>query len=176
MTTETLPFAEVWPTFARRTGLVFLPGPAGTGPVSGMFEGYPFVLAARGRHRRAPGSIDITVTVTNQADLYLVLNHGLLTGLGKLLGARSGGSGDRLFDRQFQLKGDPKPLVTATLRDPTLRRELLRLAWMGSLRLKIVRQQIHLEQFDRGMAQVRHLEERFRTLRRLAATVDGLEA
>ena len=82
--------------------------------------------------------------------------------------------GDKTFDRQFLLRGDPEPLLQQCFRSALLRQKLLKARWMGSLEIKLFEQELAFLLKEQGMANVRHMEGYLETLARLARAIDAL--
>jgi hypothetical protein len=120
---------QAWQEVATRAHLTFVPGNLFKRPhVVGTFRERALKLNTymTGGAKNRSSWTRITLAVNNPADVYLSLHdEGVLSAIGKMLGAEDVQTGDEEFDRRFVVKSRP----------PTFATELF--AWRG-LRLRLM--------------------------------------
>ena len=172
--TADVAFGQVWPTLAKNHGLTFKRDDSGSGTITGDLEGRAIEIAPRTRFKRPGSFVKIEMTISNPQDCYFTLASGFRSSLLKRYRAKGLETGDKTFDNQFMLKGDPQPLVKLTYNSIVLRKALLRARWMGSLDIKLYGKTLTFLLKDQGMANVRHMDEYLASMTRLANTIDEL--
>lgn len=173
--TPDVSFGQVWPTLAESQGWKFTPADNGSGTIRGQYEDFPILIPPRSRFRRPGSYLQIELTVSNPQDCYFKLSSGFRSSILKRYDAKSLAVGDKTFDRQFLLSGDPEPLIQQCFKSVVLRQKLLKARWMGSLEIKLFEQTLTFLLKDQGMANVRHMESYLEALARLARVIEALK-
>lgn len=164
---------RAWSELAARTGLTLEPaGFLGLSQrVTGAYRGRALTLDTftRGSGKNSTAYTRIVAPVNNAASLRLALyEQGLLSEIGKLLGAQDIQTGDPELDRRFIVKGQPEDVVVRLL---TLGGLDVKLLQARSLNLRLDGDQLRWEK-RHVESDVDYLQSLFDLLSDLAEAVE----